>query len=1171
MSATETETPVLVDAEARRRIAEDLDTTFVVEAAAGTGKTTALVSRIVALLASGRARASSLVAATFTEKAAGELVVKTREALEDSWRAAPRDSAEHARLGRAIRELETARIGTIHGLATDLLRELPIEAGLDPAFRVLGEEEAAELLDRVASRWLEERLAAPTPAIRRWLRRPPSFPDTFRSALVKTVTRLAEQRDLDASWESPAFERDARITSTVQALERLRPLLAEARASKLDASDNLFEALDSFVRALDESSIAARVSTGGDLDGAESTLVRLSRFKLKRGSRKMFGKRLRAEVLAEVDRAMALLVSFRHDADGALAASLQPELRDAVARYETEKRRLGVVDYTDLLFELRRVLATNAVARAALQRRFTHVLVDEVQDTDPMQYEIVRLLVADDASVSDARTTRPAPGKLFVVGDPKQAIYRFRRADLEAYFENRAALVAAGAEVLHLRTSFRAEPSIQAAVNHALGGGVPVHTLPEYVALAPHRPARTDRPSVLVLPVPHLYGDWGIYKHTVVGPSCAEAVGALVADLVSTRGWTVEEDGREVPLEARHVAILFKRTTSWGDDLVAPYARALERRGVPVRSAERRAFFEREEIFALRTVLAAIEWIDDDLSVYGALRGPYLALSDAELLSYLREHGSLQPLRVPKKEELGPGAKRPAGEDVADALRLLRSLHVARNQRPIADTLTRFLEATRAHALWALAPHGERAVSNLGHFTSIARRAEARGVLSFRRFVEELEARIEDGRQGEVATEDDTSHGVTLSTVHGAKGLEFPVVILADPTAPRSSDSPSSFTDRAAGLHVERIAQIAPLALSRNAAAVQQADEEESRRLLYVAATRARDLLVVPSGGDGPFSGWTEPLERALRPARGTRPLAAPGCPPLGVPESGEQGLGHDTVLDRPDRVAQGEPDTVTPGLYRFGGTDHAVVWWGPAALALESSAPPGVRAIDLLTPPDKSGHDGGAARAKEHALARARRLDAVIPAGESTREPLSVLADKPLAIASIEVDVEEIVISVPGLGARDDHAIRKLESLVRGALVVQLDLAHDTTLTSRELPSLDPVAYVARALASPPADLRDAGAILQAIAIREELGAALAGAKSVRTDVWLALSTTMGSLGEGRVPVVIERADETIAISIALAGELASSRARELGLAATALATDTGAPVRALLFVVGP
>jgi ATP-dependent exoDNAse (exonuclease V) beta subunit len=262
----------LVDAEARRRISEDLDTTFVVEAAAGTGKTTALVSRIVGLLRSGRARAPSLVATTFTEKAAGELALRTREALEAAVLASegsgeaevPQRGLERTRLERALAELELARIGTIHGLATDLLREHPLEAGLDPSFRVLAEDESAELLERVVTRWLEQRLSAPPPALRRWLRRPPSHPETLRTALIKVVSRLADQRDLDTPWRRPHFEREARIAEAVAAIERLRPLRDDARA-QLDLGrsspwDNLYETLDTMVRALDEEALAERLA-----------------------------------------------------------------------------------------------------------------------------------------------------------------------------------------------------------------------------------------------------------------------------------------------------------------------------------------------------------------------------------------------------------------------------------------------------------------------------------------------------------------------------------------------------------------------------------------------------------------------------------------------------------------------------------------------------------------------------------------------------------------------------------------------------------------------------------------------------------------------------------------------------------------------------------------------
>ncbi|MBX7194920.1 MAG: UvrD-helicase domain-containing protein [Sandaracinaceae bacterium] len=1157
----------LIDASARRRIAEDLDTTLVVEAAAGTGKTTALVSRIVSLLRSGRASAPSLVATTFTEKAAGELVVRTREALERAvGDEAPGSEARRA-LERAIANLETARIGTIHGLATDLLREHPIEAGLDPSFRVLAEDESAELLDRVASRWLEERLHAPPPALQRWLRRPPSWPDTLRTALVKAVTRLAQQRDLDAPWRRPSFDREARLAEAIAAIERLRVLRDDARAqmdvSRIPSWDNLYESLDTLVRTLDEGALAERLASERDLEGLESQLVALAKLKPKRGKSKMFGKRLRADVLAALDRTMEVLEAFRRDADGELAAALQPELRDAVSAYEAEKRRRGFVDYTDLLFELRRVLVSHRAVRVRLQARFSHVLVDEVQDTDPVQYEIVRLLCARDPEATDPHAAVPVPGKLFVVGDPKQAIYRFRRADLDAYFEHRGELVAAGAEILHLSTSFRSEPSIQAAVNRAFDGSLPEHALREYVPLAPHRAARTERPSVIVLPVPRGYGDFGTEPY---GPharaSYADAVGAFVHELVSRSGWTVEEDGREVPLAAHHVAILFKRTASFGDDLLQPYVRALEARGVAVRSAERRAFFERDEIFALRTTLAAIEWVDDELSVYGALRGLYLALSDAELLAYLREHGSLHPLRVPKKLELAPGQKAPPGEDVADALRLIRSLHVGRNQRPIADTIQRLLDATRAHALLALTAHGERAIANVAAFVGLARRAEARGTLSFRRFVEDLEARIEDGKHGEVSAPDDTTLGVTLSTVHGAKGLEFPVVILADPTAPRAMQVAGSFTDRKRKLHVERIAQIAPLDLSENEPSARSADEDESRRLLYVAATRARDLLVVPSHGDGPFGGWTEPLERALRPAPSERPRdgvgVAPGCPPLG----------DDTVLDRPQRVLDKEPAIVVPGRYRLGASAHHVVFWGPSALALDEPTRPGVRAIELLEAPAKDAtgrapHDGGIARDKELSLARERRLEHVAPSGAALREPLSVLADRPLAVTSIELDVEEIAIAL-ALDPRDDVGTRKLEGLVRAALVVRASLSGETQR------SLDAVSYVARTFASSETDRHAARAVLAAVQAHASYAELVESAEEVQTDVWVALATLDGSLGEGRVPVVLSEGARTWAISIAIAGELAPSRARELGLAATALARDLGKDVRARLFVVG-
>ncbi|GAB4209927.1 MAG: hypothetical protein OHK0013_29910 [Sandaracinaceae bacterium] len=1156
----------LVDAEARRRIAEDLDATFVVEAAAGTGKTTALVSRIVGLLATGRATAASLVATTFTEKAAGELVVRTREALERGKDEPHRTDDERARLVRAIAELETARIGTIHGLAADLLREHPIEAGIDPSFQVHGEEESAELLERVVSRWLEDRLASPTPVFARLTRRGAPGGETLRSTLVKVCMRLADRRELTTPWRGPSFDRATRIDEVLATLAALGPTLARAEAEGVTPSNKLFASLEALHAAHARIRASSSLSGARDDDAAEAILVELARGpKCKRGSGKMFGKRLREEVVAELDRAEAMITAFQRDADGDLAAKLHPELLAAVASYEAEKRRLGVVDYADLLISLRRLLAENAAVRARLQARFTHVLVDEVQDTDPVQLEIVRLLVADDPATTDPRAARPKPGKLFVVGDPKQAIYRFRRADLDAYLEARAALRDMGAEILHLTTSFRAEPTIQAAVNAALGLGE--SALPEYVPLSPFRAARTDRPSVVVLPVPRPYGQYKEdYFQKSMRASYPAAVGAFVAWLVSESGWTVEEDGREVPVAPHHVAILFKQMQGGYDgDLVRPYVEALELRGVPIRSAERRAFFEREEIHALRTVLTAIEWVDDEIAVYGALRGLFLALSDAELLQYQREHGSLHPLRVPRAEERAPGAKRPPGEDVADALRLLRGLHVARNHRPFAETIERFLDATRAHALLALSDQGERALANVRHLVGMARRAEARGVLSFRRFVEELEARAEEGRQGEVTTEDDTVLGVQLSTVHGFKGLELPVIVLADPAAPPTIDKPSSYTDRARGVFVERIAGIAPLELSENQERARTADIEEARRLLYVAATRARDLLVVPSVGDGPTEGWCRPLEVALRP-RGTarRPAPAPGCPSL-------EAFGDDTVLARSGDALFKMESTIQPGLHPFGDptapflASGAVTWWGPRALALEATHAKGVRATELLAKPSNApaSFDDGSARSKALELARARRLERVTGGSDAEREPLSVLAQKPLALASTELDVEDVRCprSFPAAAST-----RKTELLLRGALAVAITSAPEPARVGEIV--LQATRYVGRSLGCTAHEIEAGTEILGALTEIPALASLLAAPCHVRAEPWVALATSTGSLGEGRAPVVIERDDVTWVIGLSLEGDLLDAHRTELALAATAIARARPT-TRARLFVI--
>jgi len=501
--------------------------------------------------------------------------------------------------------------------------------------------------------------------------------------------------------------------------------------------------------------------------------------------------------------------------------------------------------------------------------RFTHFFVDEFQDTDPLQAEILRLLA------------RGEPGRLFVVGDPKQSIYRFRRADLGVYRAVRDELAAAGARVLQLTTSFRAVPSLQDAVNTSFE-----EVLPEYVALEHHRPDPPEQPSVVTLPVPDPYGRYGRMVEWRIRETYPDAVGGFVEWLLHESGWTVEarrEDGthERVPVAARHVCFLMRRFKRFRDDVTRPYVRALEARRIPHVLVGGRSFHEREEVLAIRNALCAIEWPEDELRVFATLRGPLFALGDDALLGWRHRVGELagqkglarlHPLRSVAEgdlEKLGP-----AEREVQDALALLAELHRRRNRRPVAETLALLLAEVRAHAGLAIWPTGEQALANVLRTVDVARRWERGGAPSFRAFVEHLEAEAERGEAQDAPVVEEGTEGVRIMTVHRAKGLEFPVVLLVDPTCNATQERASRHVDTERGVWAEPLCGCTPHDLLDAQAEELARDQEEADRLAYVAATRARDLLVLPVVASDDAGApeimartWLEPLHRvAYRP-----------------------------------------------------------------------------------------------------------------------------------------------------------------------------------------------------------------------------------------------------------------------------------------------------------------
>ena len=811
--------------------------------------------------------------------------------------------------------------------------------------------------------------------------------------------------------------------------------------------------------------------------------------------------------------------------------------------------------------------------RAHLRQKFTRIFVDEFQDTDPIQAEILLLLSANDVR-----------GKLFIVGDPKQAIYRFRGTDVATYWQVCKQLERGGGRVLQLTTSYRSVPEIQRFVNAAFA---PAMTGDEetrqaaYVELAPSRPAHDPQPAIVALPVPKPYGrgGFGALKASAkaIDASLPDVIGAYIAWLTEKSGWTVAEkqaDGAEirVPLQPRHVAVLFRRFVSYGEDVTRAYVDAIEARGIPHLLVGGKAFHGREEVETIRAALAAIEWPDDELSVFATLKGSLFAIDDEPLLEFRHRFGTFHPFRIPKElggnsgQELALTAEPTAQlTAIAEALRLLQQLHRARNYRPVADTIGRLLAATRAHVGFILRPAGEQALANVLHVAELARQYEAGGGISFRGFIDELRTAAAS-EAAEAPILEEGSDGVRLMTVHKAKGLEFPVVILADLTCNMSRKEASRYLDASRGLCAMKIGGWAPHELHQHEATEVARDQAEGVRLAYVAATRARDLLVVPALGDDPWEGgWFGPLNGALYPPVASRRSAGRGanCPAF---------KSKDSVLQRPNDEPAGNR-TVCPGLHTFdggpgaperGGGSYSVVWWDPGALKLDEKPTFGVRREDLIVKdvPRNVIADGRSRYDRWHLARDDARAAGAVPS-------LTVKPARDWVAANSEFGIQNSeLVTVVGEGRTGEEA--RSGGIGFGLLVHGL-LAKAPFGAART--ALDDLAAIeARVLGLTVEDAAAAAGVVERLLTHDLLlrarAADLRGTCRRETPVTCTLPN--GTLIEGVVDLAFEEAGEWTVVDYKTDREVAASGEdqyrRQVALYASAIAQATGQPARGIL-----
>ena len=789
---------------------------LVIEAGAGTGKTTAIVAEVLKLMLEREELAPErIVLMTFTEKAAGEIADRIRGALEDlarkpkGWPIGSNnplvtiDDEERARtlIAKHLANIDALRSQTIHSFCQSLLRAFPIEAGLDPQFKIVEGFERSLLYGQVYDAWLDHE------------------------------TRVAPSPEIEAEWELVFAHLGYlfQIRDVILALLERRDLLAEVDADFGDFDRDVREKLEDAVlwirrdTATCKDAAAGRVAEylrttrfdGGPLDAWIDYLQPIAASIRQIDFRYCGALKEPMTFLRAGDRGNSVydrLVSHR------AAMALLALTRRFLAFLDAEKRKLGVVDFDDLLLRTLALLDDDAVLTRA-RSQFDFIFVDEFQDTDRTQARIIDKLARDASGAFVA-------GKTIVVGDPKQSIYGFRRADPETYYRMTEELVAGGAERRILGDQYRSDAPLVETINRMFERLFPVQAhdpnvfRPAYNAL---RAARKTPRRVLDARI------------TLLHASHDEKSDRYFAEAEAIAEWIKSRSEGDL----RRFAILFRRLTKLDD-----YLDTFDRHGIDYVLPPTRMFLDRRAPVDLVAVLRAIAYPFDRGAQISAARTPYFALTDEEIALGILDTSE---------------AWSTFGQSIA-------KFREAAQHLTVSELIDLVIDTTGIERVYDAAADGVRHARHLEHVRAIAFEYDQRLGGSVRQFIEEVDRRRGEPDEMEPSLVDEAQNAVRILSVHAAKGLEFETVILPDLAVQSAPD----------GLNLFSVEEPNRLVLTGRADSISshflnlaeingQREDAESRRLFYVAVTRAMtDVVFVCNPEEKRSVGFHRSLIEAL-------------------------------------------------------------------------------------------------------------------------------------------------------------------------------------------------------------------------------------------------------------------------------------------------------------------
>ena len=940
--------PCLPDAQARAAIAEEVDINLVVEAAAGTGKTTSLVARLLTLFKRGAlAGESRLAAVTFTHKAAAELRERLERELASILASGDGLSpAERTNLAAAAQALPECHIGTIHSFCGRLLRERPVEAGIGLNFQELDDDDDARLRRQA---W-DDFAAAMRRGEHDRQRRMFELFGLDNEALARGFESFAEYPDVDA-W--PGNDRDlAQVDVAAFALgveryleraDKLRPILDDA----LCGNDKLLPILQILARRWPRLPRPLEVGDAFRLSGLFKPTPGLVQAQWKQFG--MNGDAAKEELAAYTAFHAETVEPFRRDCLAAVYAAALEAFREAQDIYDRLRREKRLVNFQDLLLATARLLREYPEVRADFAARYARLLVDEVQDTDPVQAEIMFLLASGDLAEPDWRRCRPRPGSLFIVGDPKQSIYRFRRADIVVYQEVKRLLVESGGRVLGLTTNFRSQPSVIDWVNRtflatdgaddatpediaASGRFASVESpySPAYIELEPGRPpAVSGFTGVYRLETIPLSRKDGIGERDVIADE-ADRIAAFIRHAVDGGMELPDRDGYRPAVPGDFLVVSYQKAVA------AVYADAIRRTGLPCRVSSGATLANSPALSLLAAYVRALAFPDDPVLTLAVLRGELFGMDDRRLYRWKKAGGRFDVLS-PLPEE--------GDAEMAAAMEMLRRNYKLFRAADPASALVRVVDDL---GLWPLSCLGDDADGGAGAFASaLERLARERADLpTAGKLSERLDWLLANCEDDPLPAAEREGTAVRVMNLHKTKGLEAPVVFLTS-TRTLKARKPVFAVRRAAEGAFGAMAivggEFGNMLLAQPADWDVIAAEEdlflaaERTRLNYVAATRAGAALIVSVHKAG--KGWKSAFlpdsasgevipEKLPEPERSPRAKSSEEDEPLREIDAGalkalaaERAVCREAMLRETYATVRAKPDAV-PEMddYAYGG-----------------------------------------------------------------------------------------------------------------------------------------------------------------------------------------------------------------------------------------------------------